>query len=76
MSPEDRRLFDGLSHHAEPDAAEERLPLVKFQTNAMAAGNNVGLFPRTARMNHGCSSAFNAVYTWREDEQVLGRPHL
>jgi hypothetical protein len=24
-------------------------------------------------MNHGCSAAFNVVYSWREDEQVLGR---
>lgn len=24
-------------------------------------------------MNHGCSSAFNAVYSWREDDQILGR---
>jgi len=71
MSPEDRCLFDGLSHHSEPAASEERLPLAKFQTNAMAAGSNVGIFPRAARMNHGCSSAFNAIYTWREDEKAL-----
>jgi hypothetical protein len=24
-----------------------------------------------ARLNHGCSAAINAVYSWREDEQVL-----
>jgi hypothetical protein len=73
LSHDDRRLFDGMSYHAEPDAKEERLALAKFQTNAISAGNNVGIFPRTARLNHGCSSAFNVVYSWREDEQALGR---
>lgn len=24
-----------------------------------------------ARLNHGCSSAFNVVYSWREDEGLL-----
>jgi hypothetical protein len=75
LSPDDRRLFDGLSHHSEPDAKGERLALAKFQTNAIAAGSQVGVFPRTARLNHGCSSAFNAMYNWREDDQILGRPH-
>jgi len=39
-----------------------------FQTNAVAAGDGVGIFPTMARINHGCSSAFNAVYTWREKD--------
>ena len=29
------------------------------------------MFPRTARMNHGCSRAFSAVYSWREEEGVM-----
>jgi len=37
----------------------------------VAAGENVGIFPRMARLNHGCSSAFNAVYSWREKEEAL-----
>ena len=73
LSHEDRRLFNGLSHHSELDAKGERLALARFQTNAIAAGNQVGIFPRTAKLNHGCSSAFNVVYNWREDDQVLGR---
>lgn len=28
----------------------------------------MGIFPRLARINHGCSSAFNVVYHWREHE--------
>ena len=31
----------------------------------------IGIFPRMARLNHGCSHAFNSVYSWREDEGVL-----
>lgn len=45
--------------------------LAIFQTNAVATGDAVGLFPTMARLNHGCSSAFNVVYTWREQEGVI-----
>lgn len=56
-----------------PDTPEynEALALAIFQTNSIAAGSNVGIFPRMARFNHGCSSAFNSVYTWREKEGFL-----
>jgi hypothetical protein len=46
--------------------------LAKAQTNAISAGNMVGIFPKTARLNHGCSSAFNVAYKWDEEEQELG----
>lgn len=49
------------------------IPFEIFQTNAISAGQRgTGLFPRTARLNHGCSKAFTAVYSWREAESVLG----
>lgn len=42
------------------------------QTNGISAGTQgVGVFPRVSRLNHGCSKAFNAVYSWREKEQKL-----
>lgn len=56
------------------ETLEERasqIALAIFQTNAVSAGDAVGLFPRMARLNHGCSSAFHAVYTWREHEGVI-----
>ena len=50
----------------------KKLQLAIFETNAVAAGgSNVGLFPTMARLNHGCSGAFNSVYSWREREGVL-----
>ena len=57
--------------HLDPRVYPEEVALAIFKTNAVAAGEKVGIFPRTARLNHGCSSAFNAVYSWREKEQAL-----
>ncbi|KAE9407402.1 SET domain-containing protein, partial [Gymnopus androsaceus JB14] len=57
--------------HLDPTQNLLELALAIFQTNAVAAGERVGIFPRMARLNHGCSSAFNVVYTWREREGVL-----
>ncbi|KDQ62205.1 hypothetical protein JAAARDRAFT_170436 [Jaapia argillacea MUCL 33604] len=55
-----------------PSTSASSIALAIFQTNAVAAGSNqVGLFPRMARLNHACSSAFNSVYSWREREGVL-----
>jgi hypothetical protein len=45
--------------------------LAIFQTNAVSAGEAIGLFPQMARLNHGCAGAFSAVYTWREREGVV-----
>ncbi|KAJ3999858.1 hypothetical protein F5050DRAFT_1851328 [Lentinula boryana] len=57
-------------HDPEIDLAE--LALAIFQTNAVSAGvDSAGVFPRMARLNHGCSSAFNVVYSWREKEGLL-----
>lgn len=76
LSPPERNAFYSLSHvhlsaDLPPDEHAARLPLAIFQTNAVSAGAKVGLFPRMARLNHGCSSAFNTVYSWREKEGVL-----
>jgi hypothetical protein len=75
-SPIDRELFLNLSYvnfpkSLEPEDHPDQVALAIFQTNAVAAGNGVGIFPRMARLNHGCSSAFNVVYTWQEQEGVL-----
>jgi hypothetical protein len=75
-SPLDREAFLNLSHVNVPESLKpedhpDEVVLAIFQTNAVAAGNGVGIFPRMARLNHGCSSAFNVVYTWREQEGVL-----
>ena len=50
-------------------AAQEALAIT--QTNGIAVGQGVGVFPTISRLNHGCSSAFNAVYSWREKERQL-----
>ena len=62
-----------LPENLSPDSEEfsKELQLAIFETNAVAAGSNVGLFPMMARLNHGCSGAFNSVYSWREREGVL-----
>ncbi|KAL1736883.1 hypothetical protein EV714DRAFT_279392 [Schizophyllum commune] len=75
-SPEGRAAFFNLSYVGLPDdfdpasdAAAHALAI--FQTNAVAAGDMVGIFPRMARLNHGCVRAFNSVYSWREREGAL-----
>ena len=51
---------------------DAQVALAITQTNGISAGaRGVGVFPSVSRMNHGCSSAFNAVYSWREKEQKL-----
>ena len=79
LSPRQRESYYNLSYVNFPagippgtDAYNEELALAIFQTNAVSAGSQgVGIFPRMARLNHGCSRAFNVVYTWRDDEGVL-----
>jgi hypothetical protein len=72
LSPIQRDQFNALSHHAHATAKDDEIPLAKFETNAISAGDKLGIFPKTSRLNHGCSSAFNVAYSWRNDEQVLG----
>ncbi|KAF9463013.1 hypothetical protein BDZ94DRAFT_1282674 [Collybia nuda] len=76
VDPSDRQEFFNLSYvnfptNLKPENHPGEMALAIFQTNAVAAGDGVGVFPRMARLNHGCSSAFNVVYTWREWEKVL-----
>jgi SET domain len=76
LLPETAASFYNLSYvnlpkDLSPEEVAKQLPLAIFQTNAVAAGSDVGLFPMMARLNHGCSSAFNSVYSWREREGVL-----
>ncbi|KAJ7164686.1 hypothetical protein C8R43DRAFT_988014 [Mycena crocata] len=76
VAPTDRNAFLNLSYihfpeGLDPDSHPDEVALAIFETNAVAAGDGVGIFPRMARLNHGCSSAFNVVYTWRQREQAL-----
>ena len=76
LSPDQIATYNNLTHvdlpgNLSPEEFSKQLQLAIFQTNAVAAGNNVGLFPTMARLNHGCSGAFNSVYSWREREGVL-----
>lgn len=57
--------------HLDPRKHHDEVALAIFQTNAVAAGEKVGIFPRMARLNHGCAAAFNVVYNWRESEKAL-----
>lgn len=73
-----REAYYNLSHMNLPmevlpgsEAYNDLLALYIFQTNAVSAGDSAGLFPRMARLNHACSSAFNSIYTWRENERAL-----
>ncbi|KAI0826870.1 hypothetical protein BC628DRAFT_1372283 [Trametes gibbosa] len=79
LSARQRASYYNLSYVGFPEGLEEgtsrfneELALAIFQTNAVSAGSRgVGIFPRMARLNHGCSSAFNVIYTWRDDEGIL-----
>jgi len=76
LSPEQAASFYNLSNvnlpqNLSPEESMEQLPHAIFQTNAVAAGPDAGLFPNMARLNHGCSHAFNSVYSWREREGAL-----
>lgn len=79
LTPVQRGAFYNLSHvnfngaQFAPGTPQyhEELALAITQTNAVQAGDRSGIFPRMARMNHGCSNAFNAVYNWRADEGVI-----
>jgi len=65
-----REAFFALAH--DTSLSSSAIPLSIFQTNAINAGEDgIGIFPRTARLNHACSSAFNMVYSWRPRERVL-----
>lgn len=71
-----RNAFFNLSYvhfpkHLDPKKNRAEVALAIFQTNAVAAGENVGIFPGMARLNHGCAAAFNVVYNWREAENAL-----
>ena len=77
LNPEQLNNFHNLSY-IEPTGGfnleEEhghQVALAIFQTNAVSAGGASGLFPRMARLNHGCAGAFTAVYSWREGEGVI-----
>ena len=61
------RLPPNLSKDDDPDH-HAQVALAITQINGSAV---VGVFPNVSRMNHGCSSAFNAVYSWREKEQKM-----
>lgn len=74
LSDTERWAFFNLSYVSDKDIVPpDELALAIFSTNAISAGQDgVGIFPQTARLNHGCSSAFNAVYHWRDNEKRLG----
>lgn len=66
--------YVNLPEHVVPNTPSyhEEMALAIFQTNSIsAADDGVGIFPSTARLNHGCSGAFNAVYNWRPSEATL-----
>lgn len=63
--------YVNLPKDVDPHTNSEAVALAIFETNAVSAGDGVGIFPRMARLNHGCSSAFNVIYTWRQREGIL-----
>ncbi|KAF8574326.1 hypothetical protein K439DRAFT_1654504 [Ramaria rubella] len=73
LHPDQQAAFLELSYaDSGVDIPNEKIPLSIFQTNGISAGESgVGIFPRTARLNHACSAGFNSVYTWREKEKKL-----
>ncbi|KAF8909006.1 hypothetical protein CPB84DRAFT_1834546 [Gymnopilus junonius] len=76
LTPEEQEAFFELSFvnfptHLNPEEHPAEVALAIFQTNAVSTGDGVGIFPTMARLNHGCSSAFNVVYMWRPEENQI-----
>ena len=76
LSGNEQEAFFNLSNvnfpqHLDPDEHPNEVGLGIFQKNAVATGDGVGIFPTMARINHGCSSTFDGIYTWREKERTL-----
>lgn len=71
LTPIDKEAYMHLSTGVDAQTQPEEAALAIFQTNAVSAGDGVGIFPRMARLNHGCAGSFNSVYSWRDKEQVL-----
>lgn len=68
--PSTVHMADGTQKPIDLDGAD--MPLAIVQTNALAVeGGMLGVFPKAARVNHGCASAFNAVHHWRADDGKL-----
>lgn len=67
LSPKEQAEIIGLTYHAKPGELEEvngdALGLI-FRTNAYNTGNDFGIFPKIARINHSCRP--NAAYYWSE----------
>jgi hypothetical protein len=68
-----RQVFFNLSYVGAPSSPNEGdIALAIVETNAVGTGERrCGVFPRMARLNHGCGRSFNTVYSWREEESVL-----
>lgn len=79
LSKDQRKALFDLSYVKFPPNLSKNDPdynaqvaLAITQTNGISVENQgVGVFPNISRLNHACSKAFNAVYSWREMEQKL-----
>lgn len=72
LTPEAKERLLELSYVKAPrNPSENATALAIVATNGVSVGTDIGVFPTTARMNHGCSSAFNAVYVWRAKDGVI-----
>lgn len=76
MTEQQKQAFFNLSYVNFPQGKDpakdiDELALAIFSTNAVKADKEVGIFPRMARLNHGCSKAFNSVYSFRPTEGTL-----
>ncbi|KAF8584696.1 SET domain-containing protein [Ramaria rubella] len=65
-----RSSFLELSHPLKYNSSDKLLAI--FQTNSVKMRDDqMGVFPLTSRINHGCSKAFNSVNSWRGEEEIL-----
>lgn len=74
ISGEDRSRFLSLSNSWENrtfNGVEMNKHAGILQTNGIKSGHGfMAIFPSIARINHACTGAVNAVYSWREHEGV------
>jgi hypothetical protein len=65
-----RRLkFEALSFHGAPNIDKNE---ARWKTNSFKAGSKGAIFPKHARINHGCVSSKNVAYNYNEEIEKLG----
>ncbi|KAG8895891.1 hypothetical protein FRC01_012142, partial [Tulasnella sp. 417] len=53
----------------EPETPKQDVLRAIFMANSYSTHDSMAVFPKAARMNHGCAGASNVAYSWRQGER-------